>query len=261
MARDANARGLVGEGTVEGADQALATAALVFESGGSINLADTTLRNVLRGLDLGDVSIVYRMDFIAARVLVKDNPRTILQPLRPLRLHLVRASEVALLAERLCRREIDLTDFAAETERIRELPSPHSRWVTVLAAACAAAGFSQTIGGDWEALAIAAVAASAGQYLRSMLQASNLSSYTVTFLCALTSGFIAVGGLRLGLGRTAGATLFAAIIYVAPGVPLINGFIDMVSGRHLIVGVQRFIDATFLFFLITVAVAIADSML
>lgn len=255
----ANARPFAGGGALEGADQALAMAAVVFQSGGSTDLADRTLRNVLRGHDVHDVSAVYRLDFIAARAVVDDEARTILQPLTPLRLHLVRASEAARLAERLGRGDIDGATFAAETERIRLLPSPHGRGIVVLAAACAGAACSQMLGAVPETLPIAGVAAGVGHYLRSLLQARNLSPYAVTFLCALASGIIAVTGLRLALGGTPGAALVAAVTYLVPGVPLINGFMDVVSRRYLMVGVQRILDATFLFFLITMAVAIANA--
>jgi uncharacterized membrane protein YjjP (DUF1212 family) len=249
------------KGRLEDIDAAMDTAALVFQSGGTTNLADTTFRNVLLRHNVESVSTVYRIDYIAARVVVDDNPRTILRPLEPLSLHLVRASEAALLAERIGRGEIDSTDLAVETERIRQLPSPYSRWITLLAAACAAAAFSKTIGGDWGAMLIVVVAAGAGQYLRLTLPAWNLSPYAVAFLCALTSGFVAVAGLRLGLSSVLGATLLSAVIYMVPGVPLINGFIDLVSGRHFVVGVQRLFDATILCFIIAVAVAIVDSAL
>ncbi len=246
---------------LEDIDAAMDTAALVFQSGGTTNLADTTLRNVLLGHNVENASTVYRIDYIAAHVVEDDCPRTILRPLKPLGLHLARASEAALLAERFRRGEIDSAEFTAETDRIRQLPSPYSRWITLLAAACAAATFSQTIGGDWGAILIVVVAASVGQYLRLTLPAWSVSPYAVLFLCALTSGFVAVAGLRLGLGKVPGATLLAAIIYLVPGVPLINGFIDLVSGRHFVVGVQRLLDATILCFIIAVAVAIADSAL
>jgi uncharacterized membrane protein YjjP (DUF1212 family) len=236
---------------------ALDLASLVLQNGGSTTLADTTLKNVLKGYGEAGVSTVYRQDFIAASNVKKGEVWSVLWPLGPAGLHLVRASEATVLSERLAKGEVDTGGFWSQVERIQKLASPN-RWTTMSAAACAAAAFSRSTGGDWGGMAVVLVAAAAGQFVRSLLQKRTFSRWVITFFCALISGFIAVAGLRLGLSRVAGATLIASVIYMVPGIPLINGFIDIASGKHLFMGVQRLFDASVLFFIMTVAVAIAD---
>jgi len=240
---------------------ALDLAALVLLSGGSALMADTTLKNVLKGYGEEGVSTVYRQDFIAASSVTNGQVWTMVRSLGPAGLHLVRASEAATLSERLAKGEVDTVEFVSQVERIQRLASPYHRWTTVLAAACAAAAFSRSTGGDWRGMAVVFVAAAVGQFIRSLLQKRNFSRYAVTFFCALISGFIAVAGLRLGLSAVAGATLIGSIIYMVPGVPLINGFIEIASGEHFFVGLQRLLDATSLFFILTIAVGIANSAL
>jgi uncharacterized membrane protein YjjP (DUF1212 family) len=240
---------------------ALDLAALVLQSGGSTPLANTTLENVLKGYGEEGVSTFYRQDFIAASGITNGEPWAVLQPLGPPGLHLVRASEVTTVSERFAKGEVGTADFVSQVERIKQLPPAHNRWITILAAACAAAAFSRSTGGDWGGMGVVLLAAAAGQFVRSPLQKRAFSRWAITFICALISGFIAVGGLRLGLSRVAGATLIASVIYMVPGIPLINGFIDIVSGKHLFVGVQRLFDASVVFFIMTVAVAIANSAL
>jgi uncharacterized membrane protein YjjP (DUF1212 family) len=96
---------------------------------------------------------------------------TLMRPIGPVGLNLIRASEAATLSERVAKGEVDAATFAAEMERIRRLPFPHNRWVLALAAACAGAAFSKTMAGDNGALALCAVAAGIGQLARSQLQA------------------------------------------------------------------------------------------
>jgi uncharacterized membrane protein YjjP (DUF1212 family) len=240
---------------------ALDLSSLVMQSGGSAVMADTTLKNVLKGYGEEGVSTVYRQDFIAASSVTNGRPWTMVRSLGPAGLHLVRASEAATLSERLAKREVNTVEFVSQIERIQRLASPYNRWTTILAAACAAAAFSRSTGGDWGGMGVVLVAAAAGQFVRSLLQKRNFSRYAVTFFCALISGFIAVAGLRLGLSSVAGATLIGSVIYMVPGVPLINGFIEIASGKHLFVGMQRLLDATSLFFILTIAVAIANSAL
>jgi uncharacterized membrane protein YjjP (DUF1212 family) len=246
--------------TMQAADVALDLASVVCQSGGSTNLSETVIRNVLKEKN-EEVAVVYRLDYLAASGVADGVPWTIVRPLGPAGLHLARASEAAILSERLRRGDIDLAGSAAEVERIKNLRSPHTRWTIVFAAACAGAAFSKMLNGDWGAFAIAFIGAGVGQFIRPLLQARKLSRYALTFVCALASGFLAVEGLRLGFSKYAAGTLIGSVIYMVPGVPLLNGFVEVTSGKHMVVGVQRLFDATTLFFILTVAVAIADSTL
>lgn len=240
---------------------ALDVASLVLQSGGSTVMADTALKNVFKGYGKEGVSAVYRQDFIAVGSITDGQAWTVIRPLGPAGLHLVRASEATTLSERFARGDVNAEDFMHQVDQIKKLASSYDRWTTTLAAACAAAAFSRTAAGDWGAMGVVLVAAAIGQFVRFLLQKRNLSRQAVTFFCALISGFIAVAGLRLGLSGVAGATLIGSVIYMVPGLPLINGFIEIASGKHLFVGTQRLLEATSLFFILTVAVAIAHSAL
>jgi uncharacterized membrane protein YjjP (DUF1212 family) len=245
----------------QGITAALDLASLVLQSGGTTPMADTTLKNVLKGYGEQGVSTVYRQDFIAASTVTNGQAWTVLRSLGPPGLHLVRASEATVLSERFARGEVDTAGFVSQVERVKQLASPHNRWMTIFAAACAAAAFSRSTGGDWGGMGVVLVAAAVGQFVRSLLQKRSLPRWAVTFFCAVISGFVAVAGLRLGWSRITGATLIGSVIYMVPGIPLINGFVDIASGKYLFLGVQRLFDASALFFIMTVAVAIANSAL
>jgi uncharacterized membrane protein YjjP (DUF1212 family) len=42
-------------------------------------------------------------------------------------------------------------------------------------------------------------------------------------------------------------------------LPLINGFVDLISHRHLVVGFERMLNAAFLFLVLAIAVAFAHT--
>jgi uncharacterized membrane protein YjjP (DUF1212 family) len=127
----------------------------------------------------------------------------------------------------------------------------------VAAAAFTGAFFSQIAGGDWGALGTAFVAAGIGQVLRARLQGMGLAVAPVTLVCGVLSACIAAAGLRLGLSQTEPAALIASVMYMVPGLPLINGFIDVVSHRHLLLGLERIANASFLFLVLALALAFA----
>jgi uncharacterized membrane protein YjjP (DUF1212 family) len=79
----------------------------------------------------------------------------------------------------------------------------------------------------------------------------------VTLICGVLSACIASVGLRLGCSQVVPATLIASVIYMVPGLPLINGFVDLVSHKYLLVGIERIINAAFLFLVLAVAIALA----
>lgn len=240
---------------------ALDMALLVLESGGSTSMADRTFANVLKGFRQEGVSALWRLDFITAVTERDGRSSTIVRPVSPVKLNLVRASEAAILGERAARREVDTDGLASGIQRIKKLDPPHNRGVTVVAAACAAAFFARTAGGDWGGFGVAFVAAGVGQFARSQLQSSNLTHLAVTSICALISAFIATLGLRLGFSQVAGATLVASIIYMVPGILLITGFVDVMSDKYLLAGAERLLNATFLFLALTITVAIADALI
>ncbi len=238
-------------------DMALEVALIVMRNGGPTALADRTFANVLKGYKQDGVSATWRLDAVAASTMVEGRASTVVRPVGPVGVNLARVSEAAVLGEQMARGEVDAAGAVPEVERIRTLASPYGRWVIVLAAACAAAFFSRIPGGDWGAFGIGFVAVAVGQSLRSVLQTRQLGVGAVTLVCGMLSAGIAGLGLRRGLSQTVAATWVASVIYMVPGLPLINGFVDMVSHKYLFVGLERIASAALLFLLLAVAIALA----
>jgi uncharacterized membrane protein YjjP (DUF1212 family) len=137
------------------------------------------------------------------------------------------------------------------------LPSPYNRWLAMVAAACLSGALSQFAGGDWGSFGIAFVAAGVGQGLRSQLQARNVAAANMTLLCGVLSACMASVALRAGLSQVAPVTLIASVVYLAPGLPLINGFVDVLSHKFLFVGIGRIVSAGYLFLILAIAIALA----
>lgn len=237
-------------------EMALEAALLVIQNGGSTVAAERSLRNFLTSSQQEGVVSIWRLDFIGAWG--ANGPSSmVVRPVGPIGVNLARGAEVAALGRRAAKGQLAPADLGSELTRIMNLPAPYSRNVMIAGAACAGAAFSQLPGGDWGSLAIAFVAAGVGQFLRSLLQARKMAVAPVTLTCAALSACIGSAGLRLDLSQTAPAALLASVIYLVPGLPLINGFIDVASHKHLVVGMERIANATFLFLVIAIALAMA----
>ena len=238
-------------------ERALDVALIVMQNGGSTVLADRTFQNILKGYNRDGVSAARRVDFVVANSVEEGRSAAVLRPVGPIGVNLLRTSEAAVLGERVASGEVDADALVAEIERVRTLAPPYSCGVMMAATPCSAALFSQVPGGDWGAFGIAFVAAGIGQFLRSLLQARKFEVVPVTLACGVLSASIACVGLRLGLSETTPATLIASVIYMVPGLPLINGFIDLVSQTYLFVGLERIAHAVLLCLVLAVAIAFA----
>jgi uncharacterized membrane protein YjjP (DUF1212 family) len=240
-------------------ERALDVALIVMRNGGTTRMADRTFRNVLKGYKHDGVTVTWRLDFAAASAVVEGQSSTIFRPVGPIGINLTRASEAAVLGERVARGKVDTAAIASEVERINTLAPSYRRWAMIAAAAGSAAMFTRITGGDWGALGIAFVAAGVGQLLRSWLQAKKLPVAPVTFISGTLSACIAGAGLRLGLSGTVPAVAVASVIYMVPGLPLINGFVDVVAHKYLSVGLERIAHAAYLFLILAIAVALANA--
>jgi uncharacterized membrane protein YjjP (DUF1212 family) len=244
---------------VQAVERALEAALIVMQNGGSTVAANQTFANVLRGYKQEGVSAAWHLDFIAATSAEEGGPSTVVRPVGPSGVNLTRVSRVAALAEQVAHGQVTVADFDAEVARVKELPSPYNRWVAMAAAACLSGALSQFAGGDWGSLGIAVVAAGVGQGLRSQLQARKVAAANVTLLCGVLSACIASVALREGFSQVAPITLIASVVYLAPGLPLINGFVDVLSHKFLSVGIERITNAVYLFLVLAIAIALAHT--
>lgn len=238
-------------------ERALDLGLIVLQSGGSTEMADRTFRNVLKGYRQEDVSAAWRIDFVAACSRTEGRSETILRPVGSIGANLNRTSEALALGERAANGEVDDDTLAAEIGRIKALAPFRHPWKLAAVAAFTAMCYSQLCGGDWGAAGIAFTAAGLGQLFRYVLQSRKLAVAPVTLASGVFSACLACIGLRLGLSMAMPAVLIPSVIYLVPGLPLINGFVDMVSHRHLFVGLERVVNAVFLFMVLAIAIALA----
>jgi len=131
-----------------------------------------------------------------------------------------------------------LADAGAELADAEHRPPTRSRWVVVVALGLTAASLSRLFGGDWPAFLVAWLAGAAGTWLRQELDLREINLIAAAFAGALLSGL--VGGLALLAwpSSTPALALVAPGMIIVPGVPLINGILDIIK-NHVTVGIAR----------------------
>ncbi len=238
-------------------ETALDLALIVIENGGSTPAADRTFRNVLKNGGPEGVSVSWRLDMVTVGYKEEGRPVTVLRPVGVVGTNLARVSEAVVLGERAARGEVDPAALAGEVERVRTVAVPYGLWARTAAAAGVASLFCRLFGGDWGACGVVFAAAAIGQFVRASLAAKRFAIAPLTLVCAVISTCLAAVGMKLGFSHTPQAALISSAFYMVPGPPLINGFVDMLSHRFLMIGLQRTANAAFLCLLMAVAIAFA----
>jgi len=133
---------------------------------------------------------------------------------------------------------IRLDEAQAAIDKIEHQTPAYPRWLVAAALGVTAACLGRLFGGDWLACLGAGLAGAAGTWARLELGRRHVNPVLVVFVVALMSG--TVGGIvtRFGISSTPALALVAPAMILVPGVPLINGFLDMIS-NHVTVGVSR----------------------
>jgi uncharacterized membrane protein YjjP (DUF1212 family) len=232
---------------------------IIMENGGSTVRAERAFTDTLKGLKVEGVATIWRYDFVAITRITDGEPETFFRQIRPPGANLLRVAEASMLAERVARGEVDLATLASDVQRIRNIGSPYNAWLVVFAAACAAGFFTHFIGGNWGGFGIAFLAGGIGQTVRVALQARKFGAAATTMVCAILSALIAAVGLRAGISQVAPAALIGSVGYMIPGLPLVNGFIDVASHRNMSVGIQRILNAAFLFLILAIGIAVGQA--
>ncbi len=124
---------------------------------------------------------------------------------------------------------------------------------TLFLVAFANASFCALFGGDWTARGIVFSATLIGFYIRQVMQKRHINHYIVFMVSAFAASLAASSALTLD--TTSEVAIATSVLFLVPGVPLLNGVIDIVEG-HVITGCSRLIQALLLVLCIAVGLSL-----
>jgi uncharacterized membrane protein YjjP (DUF1212 family) len=118
--------------------------------------------------------------------------------------------------------------------------NPH---LVLLMVGLANASFCKLFGGSWVSVVIVFMATLAGFFARQQMQYRHVNHFIIFTVSAFISSMCASAALLFD--HTAEIAMATSVLYLIPGVPLINGVIDIVEG-HTLTGCSRLIQAVLL---------------
>lgn len=238
-------------------DSALYAAVTVLHLGGSTTMADRAFRNVVYNSKVNDLSIMWRLDNVIVNYTDNGQSKTILKSVGSVGTSLTAVSKIIELTEDIRNKKAEVTRIDDGINEILKAPPVHSHLTYILVAGLAAAFYSLFHHGSIESVIAVFTSAVVGQTLRLHLQAREMRDSHITFICGLLSASIASIFLHLGYGQVEIQTLIACLIYLVPGLLMINGFVDFTKQRYIFIGLQRMLNASFIFLILALVILIA----
>lgn len=131
----------------------------------------------------------------------------------------------------------------------------YNRWLVCLMVALANASFCRLFGGDAPSMTLVWVATWIGFSLKQWMQQWKWNEYAIFTACSFISSAFGSLGYLLAWGTTPDMALGTSVLYLIPGVPLINGTMDVIDG-HSVTGNTRLFNASLLVVCIAVGLSL-----
>ena len=169
----------------------------------------------------------------------------------PLPISFEHNSELSALSWETYDERLPLDAVREKYEKIISAPSIHPLFVLLLAG-FANGAFCRLFGGDWLSTGIVISATMAGMFLKQRMTASGVNHFIVFIASAFIASICA--SMSLIFDTTSDIALATSVLFLVPGVPLINGIIDIVEG-HTLTGFARLTQAALLIICIAIGLS------
>lgn len=144
-----------------------------------------------------------------------------------------------------------------DLERLKAIPH-YPRYLVLLLVGLAGASFCRLFGGGVFEMSIAFVATVAGLYIRQEAIKMNFNPYISVFFAATTASMISGFAVWFGLGATPEHAFATSVLFLIPGVPLVNSFTDLIDG-NISTGIVRGTNGMIIAFCIALGLLIAKT--
>jgi uncharacterized membrane protein YjjP (DUF1212 family) len=125
-----------------------------------------------------------------------------------------------------------IQQLKVEVDRILE--SPHyPRYLVLLMVSVAGAAFCFTLGGSALQMTIVFGATLLGLFIKQECAKRKLNAYFCTYVAAITATSFIGLFYKFGLSGQLEQALTTSVLFLVPGVPLINCFTDLLEGEIL----------------------------
>lgn len=138
--------------------------------------------------------------------------------------------------------KLSLAQISEKYERLCAKPRLDPLFI-LICVGLANASFCRLFGGDVMSMGVVFTATLFGFFLKQRLSVMGLNHYFVFMVSAFVASLFT--SVSLVFNPDSNVAMATSVLYLIPGVPLINGFIDIVEG-HILTGIARLTSAVML---------------
>ncbi|MBJ2174918.1 threonine/serine exporter family protein [Aureibaculum sp. A20] len=221
------------------ADLLLEISSLLMVSGANTNRVDLNIDRFASVLNCESFSLISQKTIILTVVDIKTGENyTKVKNLPSHKIDFTILSLISKASWNAIEEGWSLSNIRDEINRLKN-QKRYPRIVVLIAVSFAGAGFCKIFGGDYLNLLIAFVSTFCGLLILQETHKKLFNVYINVFLASLTASTIASLGVYFNLGTQPEAALATSILFLVPGVALINSFSDLLD-KNVLNGMVRF---------------------
>ena len=205
--------------------------AALMSSGASTHRTRLTLERLASGLGI-KIELLITQRALMVTVIDKDQEHFFsrLKRTSPHRVNFKIVSGISRMSWRVLDGGWTLEQVSVELRRLKKLPN-YPQWLELTAVGLAGSAFCHIFGGGIIEMAVAFTATFAGLFIRHLSIRKKFNPYVSVYFAALTASLIAGLAEYFNLGNEPDAAFSTAVLFLVPGVPLINSVTDMMDGN------------------------------
>ncbi len=209
------------------------------------------------GIDI----IIFQKTVMMTVTHLEDNSvrHTSVKKIKPTALNFSTISQLSRLSWDTYDEHLSIPEIRSRYNRIVNTPRM-SRWTVLGLVACANAAFCRLFAGDLIAMGIVFLATLIAFYVRQEMMNRHANHLAVFAVCSfIASMIVGLTAFTWNIGTaTPQIALGTSVLFLIPGVPLINAIIDLLEG-FVLAGTSRMINACML--IVAIAMGLSLSML
>lgn len=171
--------------------------------------------------------------------------------------HFGKVTEISLLTWRVLEEDASIDEAEKRLVEIKAMPH-HPRWQILIGLGAACACLCTLAGGDWKDAVITFTATFCGMFVRQEILKLRFNPIIGFIAASFITTLIAGMDTLHHIGASPEKALATAVLYLVPGVPLINSTIDLIEG-YIPTAVARGVYGGFI--LLCIAVGMSMSIL
>jgi uncharacterized membrane protein YjjP (DUF1212 family) len=209
----------------------LEVGSVLMSSGANTNRVRITLTRIARGLGYGiELLITHRALMLT---IFDKNQQHFFSKLKRTSPHGVNfriVSGISHLSWNVIENKMTVAEIWDEVNRLKALPH-YPRLVVLSLVALAGSAFCYIFGGGYVEMAVAFVATFAGLFVRQEATKMKFNPYMCVFFASFAASFIAGLSEYFHLGTQPDKAFATSVLFLVPGVPLINSVTDLLEGN------------------------------